>query len=112
MRRALAISFRFLGSRRSDGALSVITWVALLGVILGVAALVVAMAVMNGYQANLLQAMAGSLPHISIHPASREGFPDLQKLAAELEQAVRPRSVSPFTMEEGLVRAGVGRQWR
>ncbi|MCZ6556396.1 MAG: lipoprotein-releasing system transmembrane subunit LolC, partial [SAR324 cluster bacterium] len=61
MRLELAICLRYLRSSRSDGAISFITWVALLGVVLGVAALVVAMAVMNGYQTNLVRVMASSL---------------------------------------------------
>ncbi|HEX7927510.1 MAG TPA: FtsX-like permease family protein, partial [bacterium] len=100
-----AISLRYFLSRRQAGALSFITGVAILGVTLGVGALVVAMAVMNGYQANLLRAMAGSLPHVSIHTsASGGGLEQARAIAAKLPPELKPRSESPFLSAEALVR--------
>jgi len=99
-----AISLRYFLSRRQAGALSFITGVAILGVTLGVGALVVAMAVMNGYQANLLRAMAGSLPHVSIHASGTEGLKQARALAAKLPPELAPRSESPFLSVETLLR--------
>lgn len=99
-----AIGLRYFLSRRRVGALSFITGVAMLGVTLGVAALVVAMAVMNGYQANLLRAMAGSLPHVSIHPPGPDGLEQARALAGRLPPELAPRSESPFLSVETLMR--------
>ncbi len=99
-----AISLRYFLSRRQAGALSFITGVAMLGVTLGVAALVVAMAVMNGYQANLLRAMAGSLPHVSIHAMGEQGLGKARALAARLSPAMAPRAEAPFLSVETLLR--------
>ena len=108
MRLELAISLRYLRSPRSEGAISFITWIALAGVMLGVAALVVAMAVMNGYQANLVQAMAGSLPHVAINPLKAAGIADEQKLLDSLSRRVPVVAASPFAMEETLLQAAEG----
>ena len=108
MRIELAISLRYLRSPRSDGAISFITWIALVGVMLGVGALVVAMAIMNGYQANLVQAMAGSLPHVAVNPLKASGLEDQQQLLETLGQSVPVVAASPFVMRETLVKAAKG----
>jgi lipoprotein-releasing system permease protein len=99
-----AISLRYLRATRSGGAISFVTLVAGLGVGLGVAALVVAMAVMNGYQVNLLQAMAGALPHVSIHPATQATFPDPEGLRELIVATVHPRSIARYASLDTLLR--------
>ncbi|MCZ6646492.1 MAG: ABC transporter permease [SAR324 cluster bacterium] len=108
MRLELAICLRYLRSSRSDGAISFITWVALLGVVLGVAALVVAMAVMNGYQTNLVRVMASSLPHVSLTPVRSGGIQDEARLLETLRERYHPLTISPYLMQESLVRAAAG----
>ncbi|MEE8395988.1 MAG: ABC transporter permease [bacterium] len=108
MRLEMAIGWRYLRSPRSEGAISFITLVALLGVMLGVAALVVALAVMNGYQANLVRAMAGSMPHVSIHPLGATGFGDTKALEEALVERFGPVALAPFALQETLVRSPGG----
>ncbi len=108
MRIELAISLRYLRAPRAGATLSYLTAIALVGVALGVAALVVAMAVMNGYQANLIRAMAGSLPHLSLYPIKQGGFRDPQGFISDLKERYRPVSVSRFSMQEGLVQGPGG----
>ncbi|MCH8844082.1 MAG: ABC transporter permease [SAR324 cluster bacterium] len=103
MRYELAISLRYLLSRKRERSISLITGFAVSGVVLGVTALVVAMSVMNGYQANMIRAMAGALPHVSVLPDSSEGFHDPQALTRDLIAVMKPESVSPFLLHEALV---------
>ncbi len=103
MRFELAIALRYLRSRERERSLSLITAVAVGGVALGVGALVVALSVMNGYQANMVRAMAGALPHLSVIPPEREGFHDAGAVRAALEAHVQPVGVSPFLLQEALV---------
>ena len=103
MRFELAISLRYFRSRRGDGALSFISWIAIGGVMLGVAALVVAMSVMNGYQTNLVQAMAGALPHVSLHALLPGSLPPLEELQPKLEARLHPEAISPYVLHETLL---------
>jgi lipoprotein-releasing system permease protein len=103
MRYELAITLRYFLSRDREGSLSLITGLAMGGVTLGVAALVVAMSVMNGYQANMVRAMSGALPHLSVLPPDGQGFADLAALSRELVQRVKVKSLSPFLLQEALV---------
>ncbi len=99
-----AVCLRYLRATRGGGAISFVTLVAALGVALGVAALVVAMAVMNGYQVNLLQAMAGALPHISVFPAADATFDDPEGLRRLIAETVRPRSIARYASLDTLLR--------
>ena len=61
------IAIRYLGSRRQEGFISVIAWFSLLGIVLGVATLIIVMSVMNGFRSELLKRIIGlnlSLIHI------------------------------------------------
>ena len=53
------IAFRYLRSRKSEGFLSVITAFSLIGIALGVATLIVVMAVMNGFRDELITRIVG-----------------------------------------------------
>ncbi len=103
MRYEWAISLRYFRSPRAEGAVSFITRVAIGGVTLGVAALVVAMAVMNGYRANLIRAMAGALPHVSLHALEPGSLPEGEALAGLFPETLPPVTASTFTRKETLL---------
>jgi lipoprotein-releasing system permease protein len=103
MRYELAITLRYFFARDRERSLSLITGLAMGGVTLGVAALVVAMSVMNGYQANMVRAMSSALPHVSLLPTERERVPDFDAIERELVETVPVASVSPFLLQEALV---------
>ena len=60
------VARRYLSSRRGGRFLSLITWIALLGIVLGVMALVVVISVMNGAQQELRNMILGSSPHVIV----------------------------------------------
>jgi lipoprotein-releasing system permease protein len=66
MRLPSLIGLRFLRAPRRDKAVSVITWISGIGVALGVTALIVAISVMNGFRANLFEAVTGATPHVRV----------------------------------------------
>ena len=53
------IAFRYLRSKRQEGFISVVAWFSLLGIMLGVATLIIVMSVMNGFRAELLGRILG-----------------------------------------------------
>jgi len=60
------VSLRYLRSRRREGFISVISWFSLVGIALGVATLIVVMAVMNGFRAELFSRVLGLNGHINV----------------------------------------------
>ena len=62
------ITFRNLRPKRKEGFLKVISIFSFLGIMLGVAILIIVMSVMNGFREELTQRILGFNPHISIKP--------------------------------------------
>jgi lipoprotein-releasing system permease protein len=60
------VAFRYLRARRQEGFISVIAWFSLLGIMLGVATLIIVMAVMNGFRHELLGRVLGINGHLTI----------------------------------------------
>jgi lipoprotein-releasing system permease protein len=61
------IAWRYLRARRKEGGISVIAWYALLGVMLGVATLIVVQAVMIGFREEFTDRILGANPHVSVY---------------------------------------------
>jgi len=61
------IAFRYLRAKRKDGFVSVISWVSLLGIMLGVATLIIVMSVMGGFHDTLLARIVGMNGHVVIY---------------------------------------------
>ena len=60
------IAFRYIKSRRVEGFISISAWFSLLGIMLGVATLIVVMSVMNGFRTELINKIVGFNAHITI----------------------------------------------
>lgn len=60
------VAMRYLRARRQEGFISVIAWFSLLGIALGVATLIIVMAVMNGFRQELLTRILGLNGHLSV----------------------------------------------
>ena len=61
------VAFRYLRARRREGFISVIAGFSLLGIALGVATLIIVMAVMNGFRAELLERILGVNGHVTVY---------------------------------------------
>ncbi len=61
------IAWRYLRARRKDGGISVIAWYALIGVMLGVATLIVVQAVMIGFREEFTDRILGANAHVTVY---------------------------------------------
>ena len=75
------LSLRYLRARRKEGFISVIAGFSFLGIMLGVATLIIVMAVMNGFRHELLEKILGLNGHLLIQP--------LEKPLTDWEEVVR-----------------------
>lgn len=79
------VAMRYLRARRQEGFISVISWFSLLGIGLGVATLIIVMAVMNGFRAELLSRVLGLNGHFNVYAMDGMLFdyqPIIKKLSA------------------------------
>ena len=61
------IAWRYLRARRAEGGVSVMTWISLIGIALGVAALIVTLAVRTGFRAEFVDTILGANAHSSVY---------------------------------------------
>ena len=58
--------FRFLFSKKSDGYVSIFAWFSIIGISLGVAAIIIVMSVMNGFRDELTNKILGVNGHLKL----------------------------------------------
>jgi len=93
---------RYLRSRRKEAFISVIAGFSFLGIMLGVATLIIVMAVMNGFRTELLDRILGLNGHLIINPI---GAPlnDYDALSKRLEEAEGVQFAIPLVEGQALV---------
>ena len=96
------VAFRYLRARRQEGFISVIAIFSLLGIMLGVATLIIVMAVMNGFRVELLSRIIGLNGHLGIY-APQGAVTDYDALAQRMKQV--PGVVAVHPLIEGQVLA-------
>src|SRR6195952_2749181 len=90
------MALRYLRARRKEGFISVIAGFSFLGIMLGVATLIIVMAVMNGFRAELLDKILGLNGHLLIQP--------LESPLTDWEQvAMRVSGVAGVTLAAPIV---------
>ena len=65
------IAWRYLRARRSEGGISVMTWISLVGIALAVFALIATLAVRSGFRHEFVDTIIGANPHVSVLSAGR-----------------------------------------
>lgn len=63
----LLIIKRFLFSKKTEGYVSIFSWFSIIGISLGVAAIIIVMSVMNGFRSNLTESLIGINSHLNIY---------------------------------------------
>ena len=101
----LFIGLRYLRAKRRTKFVSFITLVSLLGIALGVTALIVILSVMNGLEANIRD----SLLRMSAHAWVAESEPSAdgwRELLAEVQADAAVVAAAPFSSIEGMIQSG------
>ena len=76
---------RYLRARRREGFISVISLFSFLGILLGVATLIVVMAVLNGFRAELLDKILGFQGHVSVYNSDLSPIHNYADLQGRIE---------------------------
>ena len=94
------ISLRNLRPKKKEGFLKIISIFSFLGIMLGVAILIIVMSVMNGFKTDLTKKILGLNPHIVIQPNS---FTIENEYLLKLRQEFKDISISKTFSSEGIV---------
>ncbi len=95
------LSLRYLRSRRREGFISVIAGFSFLGIMLGVATLIIVMAVMNGFRKELLDKILGLNGHLLVQPLETT-LTDWEAVAARLSAVQGIRLAAPIVEGQAL----------
>ncbi len=98
---------RYLRARRQEGFISVIAWFSLIGIALGVATLIVVMAVMNGFRHELLSRILGIDGHLTVYGQTR-ALTDFEEVARKIAAIPGMVRVTPTIEGEVLARSTSG----
>ena len=91
---------------RRNGFISFISGVSMLGIALGVAALIIVLSVMNGFQKEVRDRMLGVVSHIEIYAPSGAALPDLARTLREVRAHPQVLGAAPFIATQALLARG------
>lgn len=99
------IGLRYLRARRRNGFISFISLLSVIGIALGVAALIVVLSVMNGFQQEIRGRMLAVVSHLEV--SSYDGrLPDWQPLQQALAKQPHVVAAAPYVNAQGLLSSG------
>lgn len=96
------VSLRYFKARRKRGFLSLISAISILGVAVGVMALIVVLSVMNGFQKDLRERILGTTPHVMIQ-SFRGSIKNYSELVSKISDLPQVAGASPYIYIQGLI---------
>ena len=105
----LLIGWRYTRAGRvagRNGFISFISGVSMLGIALGVSALIIVLSVMNGFQKEVRDRMLAVVSHIELVSPQGEGFADVTALMAQAKQHPEVVAAAPYVAQQALMARG------
>ncbi len=106
MRFELFVATRYLRAKRRQAFIGVITAISILGVAAGVASLIVALAINNGFRQDLQQRLLGSTSHVSLLRVQSDGIKDWPVMLERLSHEPHVVAAAPAIYEQVLISRG------
>jgi lipoprotein-releasing system permease protein len=106
----LFVAVRYLLARRKQAFISLISFISVIGLMVGVMAVLIALALMTGLQGELRDRIVGASAHVYVFKVGDAGIDDIPAEVARLKQVPRVVGVAPAFIGKGLLTAGGDRQ--
>src|ERR1022692_1619179 len=106
MRFELFVATRYLRAKRRQAFIGVITGISILGVTAGVASLIIALAINNGFRQDLQARLLGSTAHISLLRVQSDGISNWRPLLDRLSKQPHVVAAAPAIYEQVLISRG------
>lgn len=103
MRFEFFVALKYLRAKRRQAVISVITVISVIGVTAGVAALVIALAINNGFRDELEAKLLGATANINLIRTQNDGIRNYEELTARLARLPHVEAAAPALYEEVLV---------
>jgi lipoprotein-releasing system permease protein len=106
MRFELFIAARYLRAKRRQAVIGIITAISVAGVAAGVASLIVALAINNGFRQDLQQRLLGSTSHVNLLRVQSDGIRNWRELLEKLARQPHVVAAAPAIYEQVLISRG------
>ncbi len=106
----LFIAARYLRAKRRQAVIGVITVISIIGVAAGVASLIIALAINNGFRQDLQDRLLGSTSHINLLRIQSDGIRNWESLLARMEKQPHVIAGAPAIYEQVLISRGARAQ--
>jgi len=110
MKFEMFMALRYLRAKRRQAAISIITVISVLGVMAGVCALVISLAINNGFREELESRLLGAMANINLLRKANDGIRNFDQLAARLARTPHVVATAPSLYGEVLVSHGARAQ--
>ena len=104
----LLIALRYLLAKRKQVFISVISAISTLGVVVGVMILLIALAIMTGFQGELRSRILGAVSHLSVYSVSGGGFRDYRDVVEKLADIDGIEGAAPVIYGKALASSATG----
>ena len=98
------IAIRYIKSRRVEGFISVSAWFSLIGIVLGVATLIVVMSVMNGFRTELVDRILGINGHLIVYKKNGLSIENYHKIVNQISDTQNVIAVTPYLEGQALAK--------
>ena len=99
----LFVARRYLRARRKQAFVSVITFISMLGIAIGVMALVIALALITGFQRDVQDKILGATSHVMVSDLGSTGIPEYRDLRTRIQAMPGVKVVSPVVYDIVLI---------
>ena len=106
MRFELFIASRYLRAKRRQAVIGVITAISVVGVMAGVASLIIALAINNGFRQDLQDRLLGSTAHVNLLRVQADGIRNWRELLDKMSKRPHVVAAAPALYEQVLVSRG------
>jgi lipoprotein-releasing system permease protein len=110
MRFELFIAARYLRAKRRQAVIGIITVISVIGVAAGVASLIIALAINNGFRQDLQDRLLGSTSHINLLRVESDGIRNWRELLSQLQKQPHVVAGAPAIYEQVLISRGARAQ--
>jgi lipoprotein-releasing system permease protein len=106
----LFVAARYLRAKRRQAVIGIITVISIVGVAAGVASLIIALAINNGFRQDLQDRLLGSMSHVNLLRVESDGIRDWEPLLQRLEKEPHVIAGAPAMYEQVLISRGAHAQ--
>jgi lipoprotein-releasing system permease protein len=109
MKFELLVAVRYLKAKRKQAVISLITFISIIGVAAGVAALIIALAINAGFKADLTKKLLGAQPHVTLQSRDKpRGITDYMRVVQVVEQDPDVVAAAPVVYQTVLLSGSAG----